>query len=108
MPGAFAVSGSMACRPRKPRSNPLKLSTVPLDRLVQFLVIAVFHQVGRRKQGGERSFWMGQSDEESSGGRNPVRIPFDPSKNTRHAPQKVTRRTRGRVVSAHALVVRWL
>jgi len=44
MPGAFAVSGSMACRPRMPRSNPLKLSTVPLDRLVQFLVIAVLHQ----------------------------------------------------------------
>jgi hypothetical protein len=47
MPGAFAASGSMASRPRTPRSNPLKLSTVPLDRLVQFLVVAVLDQVGQ-------------------------------------------------------------
>jgi hypothetical protein len=37
----------MAFRPRTPRSNPLDLSTLPPDRLVQLLVVAVLDQVGQ-------------------------------------------------------------
>jgi hypothetical protein len=37
----------MGFRPRTPRSHPLDLSPVPLDRLVQLLVVAVLDQVGQ-------------------------------------------------------------
>src|ERR1700733_5113349 len=55
MPELFAVSGSMAFRPRTPRPNPLDLSTLPLDRLVQLFVVAVLDQVGEDLQDPARA-----------------------------------------------------
>jgi hypothetical protein len=40
----------MAFRPRTPRSNPLDLPPVPLDRLVQLFVVALLDQMGENLQ----------------------------------------------------------
>src|ERR1700733_2403743 len=55
MPGSFAACGSMVFRPWTPRSHPLDLSPVPLDRLVQLLVVAVLDQVSEDLQDPARA-----------------------------------------------------
>src|SRR5580658_5681610 len=55
IPGLFAVCGSMAFGPRTPRSEPLDLSSVPLDCLVQFFVVAVLDQVSEDLQDPARA-----------------------------------------------------
>src|ERR1700730_9161215 len=55
MPGLFAASGSMASCPRTLRPKPLNLSPLPLDRVVQFLVVAMLDQVGQDLQDPARA-----------------------------------------------------